>query len=92
MKTINNITVNDSTLRSLQLLLQKKDSTLEELASEMLERGVKDTIYRQKRNAQKWMETKLLKERMEELESKLAHLNTLEEIGRGREDEIEEKE
>jgi hypothetical protein len=68
MKQLNNITVNDSTLRSLQQLAERRGSTLDEISSEMLERGVKDACYRMKHNQQKWSETKAMKQRLQELE------------------------
>ena len=71
MKTINNVTVNDSTLRSLEQLAGRRNSTLDEIVAEMLERGVKDACYRQKRNQEKWQQTKAQQERLKELEALL---------------------
>jgi hypothetical protein len=72
MKTINNITVADATLRSLHMIADKRQKPIDDIVAEMLEHGVKDTCYRMNRNAQKWQEMKATKERIKELEQMLA--------------------
>jgi hypothetical protein len=65
-------TTSTSTLNSLKLVAAKLNLTVEEAASEMMERGVKDFIYRSQRNARKWQETKDMKDRLAQLEEQLA--------------------
>ncbi len=65
------VTMSNETMKQLDMLAQRNNKTIEEITSEMLERGVKDACYRMRRNAQKWQETKALKERMIELEQLL---------------------
>jgi predicted DNA-binding protein len=65
------VTMSNETMKQLDMLAQRSNKTIEEITSEMLERGVKDACYRMRRNAQKWQETKALKERMTELEQLL---------------------
>lgn len=72
MKTINNIAVNDSTLRSINLIAERRNKNVDDIISEMLEHGVKDTCYRMKRNAEKWQQQKATQERIKELEQMLA--------------------
>lgn len=67
MKTTN-VTMSSETMKQLDMLAARANKTIDEITSEMLERGVKDACYRMKRNAQKWQETKALKERLSELE------------------------
>jgi hypothetical protein len=71
---LNNITVtaNNTTNNNLKHIAAKLNMTVEEAASEMMERGVKDFIYRSQRNAKKWQETKDMKERLAQLEEQLA--------------------
>jgi hypothetical protein len=64
-------TTSNSTLNSLKLVAAKLNLTVEEAASEMMERGVKDFIYRSQRNARKWQETKDMKDRLAFLEAEL---------------------
>lgn len=71
MKNIN-VTVNDSTMRSVNMIAEKRNRTIDEVISEMLEHGVKDTCYRMKRNADKWQQQKATTERIKELEQMLA--------------------
>ena len=71
MKTIN-LTVTDDTMRLLSNLATMRDKSFEEIVSYTLEHGLKDICYRSKRNAQKWQETKAMKERLEELEARLS--------------------
>lgn len=63
-----NVTISNDTMKQLDMLAQRSNKSIDEITSEMLERGVKDACYRMRRNAQKWQETKALKERMTELE------------------------
>jgi predicted DNA-binding protein len=65
------VTMSNETMKQLDMLAARANKTIEEITSEMLERGVKDACYRMRRNAQKWQETKALKERMTELEQLL---------------------
>jgi hypothetical protein len=65
------VTLSSATLNNLRYLASKGTKTVDELASEMLERGAKDAVYRSKRNAQKWQEQKALGERIKELEAAL---------------------
>lgn len=67
-----NVTISNETMRALDMLAQRHNKTIDEITAEMLERGVKDACYRMRRNAQKWQETKALKEKVTELEMLLA--------------------
>jgi len=70
MKNIN-VVVNDSTMRSVSMIAERRNKTIDEIIAEMLEHGVKDTCYRMNRNAQKWQETKAMKEKITLLEQML---------------------
>jgi len=68
---VNNSTVkvSNTTLNNLRIIAGKINMTMEEATSEMLERGVKDFMYRSKRNADKWQERKAKDARLAELEA-----------------------
>jgi hypothetical protein len=65
------VVISAATMNNLRHLASKGTKTVNELASEMLERGAKDAVYRSKRNAQKWQEQKALGERIKALEAAL---------------------
>jgi ethanolamine utilization protein EutQ (cupin superfamily) len=87
-----NITIaNDEVIRYATLKARMKGETFEKVVEQLLERAMKDEQYRAKRNAQKWQETKELKSTVKEMEEKLRRLQIMQELGAGREDEIEER-
>ena len=65
------VTANNTTMASMKHIAAKLNLTVEEAASEMMERGAKDFIYRSKRNAAKWEQAKADKARLETLENLL---------------------
>lgn len=71
MKTTQ-VTISNETMKQLDMLAQRHNKTVDEITSEMLERGVKDACYRMRRNAQRWAEVKAMKEKYTELEMLLA--------------------
>jgi len=83
------ITINNSEVeRFINSHAAVSGNDFNEIVNRLLERAMKDMQYRSRRNAQKWQETKAMKEQVKSLEEKLAHLQTLEEIGRGHEELI----
>lgn len=87
-----NVTINNSEVeRFITSHAAFSGNEFNEVVERLLERAMKDMQYRSRRNAQKWQETKEMKMNIKELEAKLAHLQTLQEIGAGREEEIDEK-
>jgi hypothetical protein len=84
------ITINNSEVeRFINSHAAVSGNDFNEIVNRLLERAMKDMQYRSRRNAQKWQETKAMKEQVKSLEEKLAHLKTLEEIGRGHEELID---
>ena len=69
--TTRTVTINETTLRNLEILAGRNNMTLDEVTSEMLQRGAKDAVYRSERNARVWQERK-------EKDARLAHLEQLE--------------
>jgi predicted DNA-binding ribbon-helix-helix protein len=78
MTTYNNITVSTSTLNTLKAIAARRGNTIEEMISEMCERGVKDYNYRSNRNKQNWQEQKEMKSKLARIEQKLAELDITE--------------
>jgi hypothetical protein len=88
-----NVTVvNEQVVRYATAKAALKGESFDVVVNRLLEKAMKDEQYRANRNAQKWQETKALKETVAALEAELIHRNTLMQIGAGNEDMIEEKE
>jgi hypothetical protein len=68
-----NIVVSADLLAALNIIAHKNGVSLEIAASDMAERGAKDTLYRANRNKQQWEKTKAMKERLAELEEQLGY-------------------
>ena len=85
-----NITITNTELvRFVTNLAAARGESFDYVAESLMEKAMKDMQYRSRRNAQKWQETKCLKETVAALEAQLIHMNTLQQIGTGREEEIE---
>lgn len=69
------VVINDTMKRTIQQLAAHHNKSVDEMLSELIERGAKDMVYRIKRNAQKWQEQKALNERIKELEQLVAANN-----------------
>jgi hypothetical protein len=90
MRSIN---LNNTELdRFINTLAAQRGESFDVVAEKLLEKAMKDMQYRSRRNAQKWQETKALKETVAALEETVIHLQTLQQIGAGREEEIVETE
>jgi hypothetical protein len=87
MRTYN---INNSEVeRYISIKAAVKGMSVDEFATRLLEKAMKDEQYRSRRNASKWQEAKALKETVAALEAELIRRNTLQTIGAGREDEID---
>lgn len=71
-ETITAVTVSADTLRQLKNVSVVDEIDFNDLVSAMIERGLKDLIYRKQRNQKKWAETKALQQTVKELQDKLA--------------------
>lgn len=85
-----NVTINNNEIvRFATILSQQKGESFDAIVEKLLEKAMKDMQYRSRRNAQKWQETKALKETVAALEEQLIRINTREEVGRGHEELIQ---
>lgn len=76
------LTISNDQMKQIRALAGNRNKTIEEMAEQIFFDGLKDKLYRLRRNAQKYQETKALKERLAELEEALLKLptETLEEM------------
>lgn len=70
------LNINAEQIKQIKALAGNRNKTMEEMAVQIFNDGLKDKLYRLRRNAQKYQETKALKERLAELEETLMKLPT----------------